>query len=209
NCWKLGSNLPNLTSDGWFKVLSFSGKVFVAQITVPRSWSLLTKKLMMTSTKMQDIQFVFDTKHSFCEDILKIKPPYTLTLTVEELIFPCPNSRRALQYQKNPETCKPPRPPNAYMIFRKNYNAEIKLTKGNLALKEISRLASQKWDVQNAAVKHYFVKLAKAAKEKHIERYKNYKYVPNKNRIKKPSKITPNNIEAKTGQTLPSDGAFT
>ncbi|CAG8595355.1 13883_t:CDS:1, partial [Cetraspora pellucida] len=160
----------------------------------------------MTSTKMQDIQFALDIKHSFCEEIFKIKPPYTLTLTVEELISPCLNSRRALQYQKDPETCKPPRPPNAYMLFRKNCNAEIKLTKANLNLKEISRLASQKWDVQNAAVKHYFGNLAEAAKEKHIERYKNYKYVPKKNRIKK---ITPNNIETKTGQTLPPDGAST
>ncbi|CAG8534428.1 18404_t:CDS:2, partial [Racocetra persica] len=41
---------------------------------------------------------------------LRIVPPYPLTLTVEELISPSFNSRRASQYRRNPATSRPPRP---------------------------------------------------------------------------------------------------
>ncbi|CAG8575734.1 32348_t:CDS:1 [Racocetra persica] len=156
----------------------------------------------MSSTESSDIQFALNIKHSFYEEVLRIVPPYPLTLTVEELVSPSFTSRRASQYWRNPETSKPPRPPNAYILFRKNYHAEVKQSGKHVTLKEISNLTSQKWEIQNTSVKYYFEILAEAAREKHIERYPKYKYSPK--RKNKSKEISKNNIEANTGQTFPN-----
>ncbi|CAG8829488.1 24771_t:CDS:2, partial [Racocetra persica] len=127
------------------------------------------QEINMPSTEKSDIHFALNIKHSFYEEVLRIVPAYPLTLTVEELVSPSFTSRRASQYRRNPETSKPPRPPNAYILFRKNYHAEVKKSGKNVTIKEISNLTSQKWDIQKTSVKYYFEILAKAAREKHIE----------------------------------------
>ncbi|KAG7087164.1 hypothetical protein E1B28_013144 [Marasmius oreades] len=68
-----------------------------------------------------------------------------------------------------------PRPPNAFVLFRKDIAPELH----RLHQKEISKIASQRWDVaktDGSAAKYYL--LAEKEKQRHALRYPDYKYQP-------------------------------
>ncbi|CAG8439117.1 9263_t:CDS:2 [Funneliformis caledonium] len=97
--------------------------------------------------------------------------PYVLTLPLEELLVPKLSIRGKI-----------PRPQNAWMLFRKDFTAGIKLLpmhdNKKLCVQEISSLASKSWKQQPPEVKQFFEILRMAAKETHNLHYPNYRYRP-------------------------------
>ncbi|CAG8492368.1 23855_t:CDS:1 [Dentiscutata erythropus] len=145
----------------------------------------------MESSRYQNIT------HSFYEEFLRIRPPYELTIKRDELISPSINSRSALNHNKDPEKYKKPRPLNSFMLFRKNYQAELKSLGVNIKNGEFLSLASKIWEEQPYPVKNYFEIAAKAADEIHKGKNPSYRYSSKKNR----KKIKSNKISKKANNT--------
>ncbi|CAG8629775.1 11354_t:CDS:1, partial [Ambispora gerdemannii] len=97
------------------------------------------------------------------------KCPYSLTLTIEELTKPAKKIRN-----------KPPRPQNSWIIFRKDFEANIRLRSPGVKqkVKNTANECSLKWKLQSSEVKNLFKILEKIACENHKRIYPNYKYKP-------------------------------
>ncbi|RIB30743.1 hypothetical protein C2G38_1424091 [Gigaspora rosea] len=106
--------------------------------------------------------------------------PYPLSLTIEELISPPKNTRRATKFRKNPSFSPPPRPLNRYLLFRRDFAAKMKQQGMKMTYVNASRLVSNEWNNQPANVLRYFEILEKLAKDKHNEIYPDYRYSPKK-----------------------------
>ncbi|CAG8552628.1 7361_t:CDS:1 [Ambispora gerdemannii] len=104
-------------------------------------------------------------------DLIYNKPPYDLTLTIEELTNPA--KKNTNNYDKIP------RPQNRWIIFRKNYEANIRLCSPvKQRVKHTAKECSSKWKKLSSEVKHFFKILEKLAYENHKLIYPNYKYKP-------------------------------
>ncbi|CAG8559123.1 10754_t:CDS:2 [Ambispora gerdemannii] len=74
----------------------------------------------------------------------------------------------------------PPRPQNSWIIFRKDYEAHLRLRNPDVKqkVKHTAKECSLKWKSQPREVKHFFKTLEKIAYENHKHIYPNYKYKP-------------------------------
>lgn len=75
---------------------------------------------------------------------------------------------------------KPPRPPNAFILYRKNQQAHILRQNANLCNNDVSRIIGSMWNGESPAVKEQFHLLAQEMKEKHRAMYPMYRYCPRK-----------------------------
>ncbi|CAG8548162.1 14376_t:CDS:1 [Acaulospora colombiana] len=122
----------------------------------------------------------------FHDDILGSKldhelirnPPYELTLTIEELTKPS-NRKRG---EHDSLELKVPRPPNGYILYRKDFWARIKLAQPNLRVQDVSKMSAQQWEKESCRVKLFFKILAEIQGENHNRKYPGYKYNPKNNR---------------------------
>src|SRR6266498_888071 len=112
------------------------------------------------------------------ENSLIKNPPYQLTLPLEELLFPARKNRK----NKNKPQGKIPRPQNAWVLFRKDYeaNQRMRFPDKALKMKNVSTDAGEVWRKQSTKVKRYFEILSRLAHEQHKKLYPNYKYTPKK-----------------------------
>ncbi|CAG8558615.1 8157_t:CDS:1, partial [Paraglomus occultum] len=100
------------------------------------------------------------------ENNLIFNPPYDLQTSLEDLL--CSTRYQQLIRTKR----KPPRPANAWILFRKNFANEYRIQNlGKCTMQKISKLAKDKWDIQSDAVKDYFATLAKLALLQHKATY--------------------------------------
>ncbi|CAG8552707.1 5799_t:CDS:2 [Acaulospora morrowiae] len=112
------------------------------------------------------------------EHALLRNPPYQLTLCLEVLLSP---ARRNRKNKTKPEN-KIPRPQNAWVLFRKDYEASqrMQFPEKALKMKTVSTDAGDVWRNQSSQVKRYFEILSRLAHEYHKAMYPNYKYTPKK-----------------------------
>ncbi|CAG8489433.1 718_t:CDS:1 [Paraglomus brasilianum] len=106
-------------------------------------------------------------------------PPYILTLPIDTLLNPIPKHRRT-RFKKD----LPPRPQNSWVIFRKDFESQLRAQHPNAmyTLHEISAIAGVHWKNQPSNVKQYFRVLAKLALYQHNIMYPDYTYQPRKSR---------------------------
>ncbi|CAG8531825.1 8372_t:CDS:1 [Cetraspora pellucida] len=143
-----------------------------------------TQLSMDTSSEMGILKSCYE--NSFDNELFSSPlPPYQLTLEIDELISPPKNSRKAKKFLKNPHTSSPPRPQNAFVLFRRDFYAKLRIEGIKMKNGDISRLASEEWHKQPKEVLRYFEILEQLAKDKHNEMYPDYKYSPQKNNGKK------------------------
>ncbi|CAG8575709.1 10499_t:CDS:1 [Paraglomus brasilianum] len=107
---------------------------------------------------------------------LLLNPPYPLNIPLDDLLG---NNRKI----KKPF---PPRPQNAWIIFRKNFESEFRSRYPNSSVLEISRIASTHWKSQPDFVKNYFEVLSKLARQQHKHAYPGYTYAPRRQKLVKP-----------------------
>ncbi|CAG8691838.1 945_t:CDS:2, partial [Ambispora gerdemannii] len=100
------------------------------------------------------------------------KPPYQLTLSIEELTKPAKKNRD--------NSDKPPRTQNSWIIFRKDYEANLRRRSPDVKqeVKHTAKECSLEWKSQPSEVKHLFKTLEKIAYENHKHIYPNYKNKP-------------------------------
>src|SRR6266542_1394420 len=112
------------------------------------------------------------------ENLLINNPPYQLTLSLKDLLSPA----RKFRKNKTKSDDKIPRPQNAWVLFRKDYEANQRVSFPDKALKmkNVSTDAGEVWRKQSTKVKRYFEMLARLAHEQHKKLYPNYKYTPKK-----------------------------
>ncbi|RIB24421.1 hypothetical protein C2G38_2031886 [Gigaspora rosea] len=121
---------------------------------------------------------------SICEDSLDFdnelfrNPPYPLAMDIEELTSPSITSRKAIRFRKHPHLSTPPRPQNAWVLFRRNYTELLKLKGDKMNNGDISRLAADEWRRQPPKVLKFFELLETRAKEKNKKLYPGYKFSP-------------------------------
>ncbi|CAG8524122.1 4649_t:CDS:2 [Ambispora gerdemannii] len=106
------------------------------------------------------------------ELVLLSKCSYQLTLSIEELTKPA--------VRKRDNSDKPPRPQNSWIIFRRDYEAHLRLCNQHIKqkVKETAKECSLKWRELSSETKHFFKILEKIACENHKSLYPNYKYKP-------------------------------
>ncbi|RHZ87023.1 hypothetical protein Glove_41g84 [Diversispora epigaea] len=106
---------------------------------------------------------------------LILNPPYQLSLSLDSLLLPARRNR------KN-KINKIPRPQNAWVLFRKDYeaNKRIQFPDQLFKMKTVSINAGDEWKIQSYQVKRYFEILSKLALAKHKIIYPDYKYTPKK-----------------------------
>lgn len=101
------------------------------------------------------------------EDLYSIficNPPYQLTLTLDEL------------FAQNRGSGHPPRPQNAFILFRKDLVAKLKGFPLAKSWSESSKYATKLWKDQSAEVKQFFEVLSLTYNKSHKEKYPNYNY---------------------------------
>ncbi|KAF0559083.1 MATA-HMG [Gigaspora margarita] len=127
-------------------------------------------------------------------------PPYDLTIKIEQLILPPKNSRKAAKFRKDPSSSSPPRPQNAFLLFRRDFYAKLTLKQTKMRTGEVSRLASEEWRKQPKEVLRFFEILEQLAKDRHSQEYPDYKYSPKK-RCGKKSGSKPN-VHRQPGESI-------
>ncbi|CAG8479162.1 1759_t:CDS:1 [Paraglomus occultum] len=107
---------------------------------------------------------------------LLANPPYVLTMSLDDLVGnKCKNRGMKKLY--------PPRPQNAWIIFRKNFESEFRSRYPNSNVLEISKIAGANWKNQPRLVKTYFETLSKLARQQHKHDYPSYTYVPRRQKL--------------------------
>ncbi|CAG8556207.1 4946_t:CDS:1 [Dentiscutata erythropus] len=97
------------------------------------------------------------------------QPPYELTLSVEELTK-APIIKNRFD--------KIPRPSNAFMIYRRNYAAEMHLMHLAAQTTKTSTKVAKSWEKESELVKKFFKVLSLIAERNHSLMYPSYKFQP-------------------------------
>ncbi|CAG8624106.1 7884_t:CDS:1 [Paraglomus brasilianum] len=110
-------------------------------------------------------------------------PPYILTLPPESLLDPTKKQRKN---RVRKSSC-PPRPQNAWVIFRKNFEGRLRAQDHSktYTIQDISKMAGKDWKNQPIVVKQYFDALSKLAQQRHKKAYPDYSYRPKRNKAEK------------------------
>ncbi|CAG8478260.1 19738_t:CDS:2 [Dentiscutata erythropus] len=94
---------------------------------------------------------------------------------------------------EKPRARKPkrtPRPPNAFILYRKNKQPDVVAQNKNLTNAEVSKVISKMWWKETEEIRFQWEKLADRMKLKHMQDHPDYVYQPKKSGTKKPRKLT-------------------
>ncbi|CAG8622035.1 5038_t:CDS:1, partial [Cetraspora pellucida] len=137
-----------------------------------------TTSLENSSIRTQD-NFVFT---SFLEPIrvkpqnpIKIKQPITSNVMVSDLN----NDVKKDLVQPSSED-RTPRPPNAFILYRRAKQPEVTQKYGNISNAKISKILANLWRSETEDVKHYWQKMADKKKMEHMLAHPGYVYRPKK-----------------------------
>ncbi|KAI0315696.1 high mobility group box domain-containing protein, partial [Amylostereum chailletii] len=71
-----------------------------------------------------------------------------------------------------------PRPPNPFMLYRKDYVRDHPERFVRMKQSDISKIVGEMWHNESPAVKSYYERQAALVKEEHALRYPGYRYAP-------------------------------
>ncbi|TPX50939.1 hypothetical protein SeMB42_g02064 [Synchytrium endobioticum] len=84
---------------------------------------------------------------------------------------------------------KIPRPPNSFILYRRDKHEQILRVHDGIALTNLSKIISKMWQEEDVAVKEYYTRLAQLEKERHLAMYPQYKYEPRRSKDIKRRKL--------------------
>jgi hypothetical protein len=73
---------------------------------------------------------------------------------------------------------KPPRPPNAFILYRRAKQPGIVARHQGITNNEVSKEIGRMWHEEPAEIRQKFQKMADAAKQEHMKKYPEYRYRP-------------------------------
>ena len=89
-----------------------------------------------------------------------------------------PSPRAFYSHIPTTSTLPPPRPPNAFILYRKHQSQHLRTLFPGLHLRTVSRIVSKWWREASDAQRQDWRDLADAAKREHQSRWPGYKYKP-------------------------------
>nr|ABY84976.1 MAT1-2-1 protein [Colletotrichum lindemuthianum] len=91
-------------------------------------------------------------------------------------------SDAGVHYAESPEPrkIKVPRPPNAYILYRRDRHAAVKQMDNSLTNNEISVKLGKAWNAESPAVRERYTELARLHKERLMMLHPDYRYSPRK-----------------------------
>ncbi|CAG8848331.1 17854_t:CDS:1 [Gigaspora margarita] len=105
----------------------------------------------------------------------------------------------------------PPRPPNAFILYRQAKQSEIVAANKNISNNEVSKEIGDMWHKEPLEIKMKFQVMADIAKLEHMQKYPEYKYHPRRpeekkrRRSKKKCEFSMNEISSQQNQIQETD----
>ncbi|CAG8452600.1 6826_t:CDS:2 [Dentiscutata heterogama] len=102
-----------------------------------------------------------------------------------------PKNLKSQKYRRSKRSLSrsPPRPPNAFILYRKHIGSLLKEETDfkfhKFHTSNVSKIAAQKWNSESEEIKLKFERLANAAKIEHQRKYPGYKYKPKKKKSRR------------------------
>ncbi|KAJ2483379.1 hypothetical protein IWW56_000382 [Coemansia sp. RSA 2131] len=96
-----------------------------------------------------------------------------------------PYNRPSKRMGRTTKPKRTPRPPNAFILYRKDKQAEVIRDNPGVSNKDVSCIIGQMWKSETPDVQDKFRELAEMEKKKHKELHPNYKYQPRKPKNKR------------------------
>ncbi|CAG8479235.1 1763_t:CDS:2 [Paraglomus occultum] len=128
--------------------------------------------------------FYTDLVSSIASTSANVKPNPIADFTDTELHLldwpPCYVHEDLLKFNDKSRPVTPPRPQNAWVLYRKNFEKCLRLQNpdGVFRVKDVSKKASLQWKEEPSEVKQYFCALSKFAQYVHRYTYPYYVYHP-------------------------------
>nr|WRK65013.1 putative mating-type 1-2-1 protein [Endoconidiophora laricicola] len=96
------------------------------------------------------------------------------------------------------------RPPNAYIMYRKDRHQDVKAEFPNINNNEISRVLGKRWREESTGVREFYKTQAETYKKSFMEMYPDYRYKPRKPGERKRRRRTVTSISSENGSCSPS-----
>ncbi|KAF7563890.1 hypothetical protein G7046_g228 [Stylonectria norvegica] len=80
---------------------------------------------------------------------------------------------------------KIPRPPNAYILYRKERHTMVKETNPNITNNEISQILGRAWNMESREVRQKYKELSERVKQALLQKHPDYQYKPRRPSEKK------------------------
>ncbi|KAH7019680.1 MAT1-2-1 like protein [Ilyonectria destructans] len=98
-----------------------------------------------------------------------------------------------------PNKCaKIPRPPNAYILYRRDRHRYIKLGQPGIHNNEISQILGRAWNVETTEIRDKYKKMASDIKEELIKKHPDYKYRPRRPSERRRRRVAEQTAESET-----------
>ncbi|CAG8533811.1 11088_t:CDS:2 [Funneliformis caledonium] len=101
-------------------------------------------------------------------------------------------TQRAGAVAKAQKPKKPPRPPNAFILYRRSKQPDIVKNNEGISNNEVSKQVGEMWHKEPLEEKLKFQRMADAAKMEHMKKYPEYKYRPRRPHEKRRRTKRPN-----------------
>jgi hypothetical protein len=155
-----------------------------------------------------------DSKAQTVTNLLETSKPVSAAPNVSRMLpdtdvrlpsfaLPCgvagPTKKDVAPNGKIPKVKKPPRPPNAFILYRRAKQPTIVAQHQGITNNEVSKEIGRMWHEEPMEVRLKFQKMAEAAKEEHMKKYPEYRYRPRRPQERKrraQTRDTPNNRRA-------------
>ncbi|KAL2311744.1 Mating-type M-specific polypeptide Mc [Schizosaccharomyces pombe] len=82
-------------------------------------------------------------------------------------------------------TERTPRPPNAFILYRKEKHATLLKSNPSINNSQVSKLVGEMWRNESKEVRMRYFKMSEFYKAQHQKMYPGYKYQPRKNKVKR------------------------
>ncbi|CAG8590740.1 9778_t:CDS:2, partial [Funneliformis mosseae] len=134
-----------------------------------------------------------DSKAQTVTNLLETSKPVSTAPNVSRMLpdtdvrlpsfaLPCgvsgPSKKESTPNGKIPKVKKPPRPPNAFILYRRAKQPTIVAQHQGITNNEVSKEIGKLWHSEPMEVRLKFQKMAEAAKEEHMKKYPEYRYRP-------------------------------
>ncbi|CAI2169462.1 13370_t:CDS:2 [Funneliformis geosporum] len=134
-----------------------------------------------------------DSKAQTVTNLLETSKPVSTAPNVSRMLpdtdvrlpsfaLPCgvsgPSKKETAPNGKIPKVKKPPRPPNAFILYRRAKQPTIVAQHQGITNNEVSKEIGKLWHSEPMEVRLKFQKMAEAAKEEHMKKYPEYRYRP-------------------------------
>ncbi|CAG8544144.1 7693_t:CDS:2 [Paraglomus occultum] len=112
-------------------------------------------------------------------------PPTTTHNTLPDTDHPATVHRRCRRRHRYAKLMRIPRPPNAFILYRKFKQKDVMAKYKDLTNAQVSKIVSMLWWKESEEVRFKWEKIADREKLRHMKEYPNYVYQPKKSNPRK------------------------